>query len=120
MMDRENYLLAQRWFDAFNSKDLKALLALYDNDASHYSPKLKIAWPETGGMIKGKKALSDWWQDAFERLPGLHYEIKKILASSDMVFMEYLRQVPGEADQYVGEVLEISGGKIIASRVYHG
>jgi hypothetical protein len=34
--------------------------------------------------------------------------------------MEYIRQVPGEADILVAEVLEIKGDKIIASRVYHG
>jgi hypothetical protein len=34
--------------------------------------------------------------------------------------MEYVRQVEGEEDMLVAEVLEIEAGKIIFSRVYHG
>ena len=33
---------------------------------------------------------------------------------------EYTRQVEGEEDLRVGEVLEVKDGRIIASRVYHG
>ena len=33
--------------------------------------------------------------------------------------MEYVRHVQGEDDMHVGEVLEITNGTIIASRVYH-
>jgi ketosteroid isomerase-like protein len=34
--------------------------------------------------------------------------------------MEYIRQVDGEEDMLVAEVLEVRDGKIVASRVYHG
>ncbi len=34
--------------------------------------------------------------------------------------MEYLRLAPGEPDLPVAEVLEVEGGLIRASRVYHG
>jgi hypothetical protein len=33
--------------------------------------------------------------------------------------MEYVRHVQGEEDLYVGEMLEIEHGKIIASSVFH-
>ncbi|MEO6169063.1 MAG: nuclear transport factor 2 family protein [Chitinophagales bacterium] len=44
-------------------------------------------------LIKGKKALHDWWKDAFERLPTLSYEVIRLTAEEDMVFMEYIRHV---------------------------
>jgi hypothetical protein len=115
-----NKLIAKKWFAAFNTHDLEELLELYDEAAEHYSPKLKVRKPETKGLIKGKAALHEWWKDAFERLPTLHYELLKLTADEEQVFMEYLRQVDGEEDLQVGEVLEISGGLIIFSRVYHG
>jgi hypothetical protein len=34
--------IAFKWFDAFNNHQLEQLLSLYDDDAEHYSPKLKI------------------------------------------------------------------------------
>lgn len=109
-----------QWFEAFNSHDLPMLLSLYHNQAVHYSPKLKIRHPETNGLIKGKKALESWWQDAFERLPTLQYEVLQLIADERLVFMEYIRHVHGEDDLNVGEVLEIKNGFIVASRVYHG
>lgn len=109
-----------QWFEAFNSHDLPMLLSLYHNQAVHYSPKLKIRHPETNGLIKGKKALESWWQDAFERLPTLQYEVLQLIADERLVFMEYIRHVNGEDDLNVGEVLEIKNGFIVASRVYHG
>ena len=112
--------IAFRWFAAFNAHNLEQLLSLYDDDAEHFSPKLKIRKPETNGYVSGKTALREWWQDAFDRLPTLHYKVTTLTANSDRVFMEYIRQVNGEEDMLISEVLEVKDGKIIASRVYHG
>lgn len=120
MSASNNQIIATHWFAAFNSHELETLLALYDENAQHYSPKLKIRQPETQGLIKGKSALRAWWKDAFDRLPTLHYEVKKLTADEEQVFMEYTRKVEGEEDLQVGEVLEIKDGKIVYSRVYHG
>lgn len=111
--------IAYQWFDAFNEHDLEKLLALYDDDAEHYSPKLKVRQPETNGLIKGKAALRAWWKDAFDRLPTLHYEVVRLTAAEDRVFMEYIRHVKGEEDLFVGEMLEVENGLIIASSVFH-
>jgi len=112
--------IAFKWFEAFNKKELEKLLSLYDDEAQHFSPKLKIRQPETNGLIIGKEAMRVWWQEAFERLPSLHYKVTSLTANGDRVFMEYVRQVNEEEDMLVAEVLEVREGKIIASRVYHG
>lgn len=112
--------IAFKWIETFNNKELEKLLSLYDDDAVHFSPKLKILKPETQGFVTGKQALKEWWQDAFERLPSLNYKLRSLTANGDRVFMEYIRSVNGEADLLVAEVLDIKEDKIIASRVYHG
>ncbi len=119
-MEQKNIQIALSWFKAFNEHNLENLLALYDDNAAHYSPKLKIRQPETNGLVNGKAALRAWWQDAFDRLPTLHYKTTSLTANNERVFMEYIRQVDGEPDMLVAEVLEINGGLITASRVYHG
>ncbi len=122
MLDSTAYAnrhIASLWFEAFNEHNLVKLLDLYHEDAAHYSPKLKIRQPQTNGFIKGKTALKSWWQDAFERLPTLQYQVLKIISDEDLVFMEYLRKTKGEEDMVVGEVLQIENGLIVASRVYH-
>lgn len=120
MISDQNKQVALDWLKAFNLKKLDNLLSLYHAEAEHYSPKLKTRQPETKGLIKGKDLLKGWWQEAFERLPGLNYELVKLTADEDQVFIEYIRHVPGEEDLKVVEVLEIKNGLIIASRVYHG
>lgn len=112
--------IAFKWFETFNNKELEKLLSLYDEDAVHFSPKLKTYKPESNGLVTGKEALREWWKDAFERLPSLNYKVKSVTANGDRVFMEYIRTVTGEEDLLVAEVLDIKENKIIASRVYHG
>jgi len=116
----EHKQIARNWFAAFNEHNLENLLSLYDDNAQHYSPKLKLRQPETKGLIKGKDALRAWWKDAFDRLPTLNYEVIRLTADEEQVFMEYIRHVEGEEDLLVGEVLQIEKGLIVASRVYHG
>ena len=112
--------IADKWFHAFNTHDLEALLALYANDARHYSPKLKIRQPETNGYVTGKAALRAWWQDSFDRLPTLQYRPTRYTANDERIFMEYTRTVAGEPDMLVAELLEVKDGLIVASQVYHG
>ena len=119
-MNNQNLQVANNWLKAFNEHNLEALLSLYNEQAEHYSPKLKVRLPETQGLIKGKTALRAWWLDAFERLPSLQYISQTLTANNERVFMEYVRKVKGEDDTKVAEVLEIKNGLIIYSRVYHG
>jgi len=111
--------IAHQWCDAFNQHDLEKLLSLYDENAEHYSPKLKVKQPATNGLIKGKSALRAWWRDAFDRLPSLQYEVLRLTPYQDRVFMEYIRHVEGEEDLQVGEMLEIDQHKIVRSSVFH-
>ncbi len=111
--------IAAKWFKAFNDKKLDDLLALYHEDAQHYSPKLKVRQPSTLGLIRGKSAMREWWQDAFDRLPSLRYEVVRLTPFEDRVFMEYIRHVDGEEDLYVGEMLEVEEGLIRSSAVFH-
>ncbi len=115
-----NKQIALSWINAFNEHDLEKLLALYAEDAVHFSPKLKIREPETNGQITGKPALRSWWTGAFERIPSLHYKLENLVINDEQILMEYLRKAAGEPDMMIAEILEINDNLIIRSRVYHG
>jgi ketosteroid isomerase-like protein len=119
-MSRAHESLAHAWLAAFNAEDVDALVALYAEDATHTSPKLRALHPESGGCIRGRAALAEWWRDAFRRLPGLRYEARTVTADAQRAILEYVRHAPGEAPMPVAETFEIRGGVIVASRVYHG
>lgn len=116
----DNAALAKRWIDAFNAHDVAALVSLYDADCTHTSPKIRTLHPDTGGKLVGKDALTTWWTDAIERLPGLRYEATSIVADDARVIIEYIRHAPNEAPMFVAEAFDIASGRIVASRVYHG
>ena len=114
--------VAQAWLDAFNAHDVDALVALYDEACTHTSPKIRALHPETGGKLVGKPALDAWWRAANARLPGLRYEATAIVADvkGATVVIEYVRHAPNEAPMPVAEAFDVRGGRIVASRVYHG
>jgi heme-degrading monooxygenase HmoA/ketosteroid isomerase-like protein len=112
--------IAVRWLACFERRDLDGLLALYADDATHTSPKIRVRHPETGGLLRGKAAMRAWWQDSFDRLPSMKYEPTSITADAQRVYMEYVRRVAGEPDMPVAEVLDVEHGRIVASRVFHG
>ena len=115
-----NHAIAQRWLECFARRDLDGLLGLYADDAVHTSPKIRVLHPETGGVLRGKPAMRAWWQAAFDRLPSMRYEMTAITADDARAVMEYVRHVDGEPDLPVAESLDITGGTIVASRVFHG
>jgi ketosteroid isomerase-like protein len=112
--------IAESWLACFERRDLDGLLALYADDATHTSPKIRVRHPETGGVLRGKAAMRAWWQDSFERLPSMKYVPTSLTADNDRVYMEYVREVAGEAPYPVAEVLDVRDGLIVASRVFHG
>jgi hypothetical protein len=112
--------IASQWLEAFNEHNLDKLLALYAENAKHFSPKLLARKPESKGLVVGVEAMRLWWEDALERLPNLHYEPVSITGNDQRVFMEYIRKVGSEPDMAVAEMLQIENGKIVFSRVYHG
>lgn len=112
--------VAKAWINAFNEKNLSQLLALYADNAEHLSPKLRQKRPETGGVIRGKNELKQWWADAFVNLPTLHYQLERLTVGKSHIFIEYTRQLEGELDLDVAEILEFENGLICHSRVYHG
>jgi heme-degrading monooxygenase HmoA/ketosteroid isomerase-like protein len=112
--------IAEQWLACFERRDLDGLLALYAEDATHTSPKIRVRHPETGGLLRGQAAMRAWWQDSFDRLPTMRYVPTALTADRNRVFMEYVRHVDGEPDMPVAEVLDVRDGKIVASRVFHG
>lgn len=112
--------IAEAWLEAFNAHDVERLVALYDEACTHTSPKIRALHPNTGGKLVGKDALRTWWSDAMRRLPGLRYEATAITASPERVILEYVRHAPNEPPMFVAEAFDVAGGRIVASRVYHG
>jgi len=115
-----NLQIGKDWIKNWNERNLEGIISLYHEDIQHYSPKLKARRPETEGKIVGKIALREWFQDVFNRIKSLTFELHDFTTNEKRVIIEYTRKSNCDPDMEVCEVLDIKEGKILFSRVYHG
>ena len=108
---------AMDWIDAWNSRDLEAILALYAEDATMASPHITDLGINPEGVLRGKAALRDYWRDALRRKPNLHFRRQGTFAGADSLVVTYFN----EADRLVAEFLRYgSDGLIVQGAAQHG
>jgi ketosteroid isomerase-like protein len=80
-MSQENVDLVYRASDAFNRRDLEALLALADPEVEAHS---RIVELEGGGPYRGHEGVRKWWKDVFDIAPDLRHEIEQVRDAGDI------------------------------------
>ena len=78
-MSEENVELARRSIDAFNRRDLDALLALMDEDVRGAPPLASLE-----GDYHGHAGIRRWWESLFENLPDFTIEIIEVRDPGDL------------------------------------
>ena len=78
-MSRENVELYRRCVDAFNRRDLDALLLLMDDDVDAFSRLEAIE-----GAAKGHDGIRSWWSSWFEVWPDYEIDIVEVRDLGDM------------------------------------
>ena len=96
---------ATAWVTAWNAHDLEAVLAHFHDDVLFTSPVAARILPETGGVVRGKAALRDYWVTALDRLPDLHFDVIDVYRGESLVVINY-RNHRGDS---VNEVLMFDG-----------
>jgi ketosteroid isomerase-like protein len=72
-MRANDAVLAQRYYAAWNSRDLDAILALYSDDIEFSSPYIAALGFSPDGVIHGKVVLRLYFEKALERAPQLTF-----------------------------------------------
>ena len=70
---------AEEWVAAWNARDLERVLRHYGDDVEFISPTAAVVVPSSGGVIKGKHALREYWAAALPKNPALHFELLEVL-----------------------------------------
>ncbi len=99
---------SRAWLAAFNAHDLGAVLDHFHDDVVFTSPVAARALPDSGGVVRGKKALLAYWTLALERVPNLHFELLGVYVGVDTLVLNYRNQAGG----LVNEVLTFDGGLV--------
>lgn len=105
---------ADQWVRAWNAHDVEAVLAHFNDDVLFTSPVAARVVPESGGVVRGKSALRDYWAAALAQLPNLKFEVIGVYRGESTLVINY-RNHRGEL---VNEVLTFDAGGMV--REGHG
>jgi hypothetical protein len=111
VLDRaEAQTFAESWLHAWNARDLDAVLSHFADDAVFTSPIAAKIVEGSEGVIRGKAALREYWQEGLRRIPGLRFELLGIYVGQTTVVINYRNQSGG----LVNEVLTFDGHLVTA------
>jgi len=83
-MSQENVELTYRALDAFNRRDLEALLALMDEDIEAV-PRIVGG---LGSSVRRRGGMRRWWKDLFDLIPDLSIEIVAVRDLGDLTMAD--------------------------------
>lgn len=90
---------ARGWLEAWNDRDLDAILSHYADGVVFHSPRIAKVMDTNQGFVSGKPALREYWANALEQAPDLFFELDEVLVGSDAVTLLYTNH----RDQMVAE-----------------
>jgi len=96
---------AERWKRDWNAHDLEGLLEHFTEDVVFTSPVAARVIEGSGGVIRGKAALRNYWAVALARIPELHFEVEGVYAGVDLIVINYRNHL----GNLVNEILKFDG-----------
>ena len=97
------------WVTDWNAHDLESLLAHFADDVVFTSPVAAQVLASSGGVVRGKAALRDYWTEGLRRLPDLHFEVVATYIGVDTLVINYRNQ----RGALVNEVLVFDGDLVV-------
>src|SRR3954471_22222502 len=70
---------ARAWVEAWNRRDVEAVLAHFADDATFISPKAEVVVGQ--GRLENKAALRRYWESAMARVGRMHFVLEAALWS---------------------------------------
>jgi ketosteroid isomerase-like protein len=112
-MSQENVELAHRSIDAFNRRDLDALLALMHDEVEGAPPLASIE-----GHYHGHAGIRRWWESLFSGLPDFTIEVVEVRDLGDLTVAVLRNRAQGAVshapvEQQLWLVAEWRDGKVI-------
>jgi hypothetical protein len=108
---------AERWYAAWNARDIDAIMACYEPQIEHSSPSIKRYNGVDDAWIKGIDGVRDYFARALERNPTLRFDPKHVAVGKESIILVYTRMTGDLA----AEVFVLSErGRILRSVSHYG
>lgn len=83
--------VSTQWCDAWNKRDIDALMALYADDAELNSPLVAKRWGVAHGWIRGKEHLRKNFEIGMQT-PGMYFTLEHVLLGQRSFCIFYTRE----------------------------
>ena len=111
---------AVRWAEAWNSRDIEAVLADFDENVVFSSPTaLAVAGD---GTEHGKEALRAYWTAALARVSSLRFIVTRVLWDPEQreLAIIYTSEINGTTKRVSENLTVDRTGRVVAAEVFHG
>jgi hypothetical protein len=112
-------VFAERWYAAWNARDIDAIMACYDPAIEHSSPFVKKYNGTDDLSLKGIDAVRDYFARALARNPTLHFEPLHVAVGLESVVLVY-RRMSGDLAAEMFQLTRHPEGRIIRSVSHYG
>ena len=100
---------AEEWVRAWNAHDVDRVLAHFTDDVVFTSPVAARVVPGSGGVVRGKSALRDYWTAALAQFPELKFELLGVYRGESTLVINYRNH----RDDLVNEVLTFGADGLV-------
>ncbi|MBI3432039.1 MAG: nuclear transport factor 2 family protein [Hydrogenophilales bacterium] len=80
---------AEQWIDAWNRRDLEAVLCHYTEDFVFASPLIPVIAGEPSGVLRGKSSVRAYWAKGLERIPNLKLTLHDVMMGVNSIVLVY-------------------------------
>lgn len=82
----------QSWVEAWNRRDIEAVLEHFAEDAVFTSPVAEQIGFAPDGVVRGKADLRAYWTAAMARNPDLHFELTAVFQGVGLIAIAFRNQ----------------------------
>jgi hypothetical protein len=111
---------ARAWIDAWNRRDVEAVLAHFSDDATFVSPKAEVVVGQ--GWLGNKAELRRYWNAAIARIGKLVFTLDAAAWSpgAQALTIVYTSAVDDQPPRRAAEIFRFRGDRVIAAEALYG
>jgi hypothetical protein len=111
----EAWMLAGEWVAAWNSHDLDAIMAHYEEDVVLVSPVAAQLLGRSDGRVVGKADLRAYFRRGLEAYPELQFRLEDVLWGLSSVVLYYTNQKATHSAEFMEISAEGRVAKVVAN-----
>lgn len=115
--EKQGHEMADSWLRAWNSHDIKQIMAHYADTIEFTSPFVTALLNKPDGKIKGKSVLEAYFLQGLAKYPELNFKLLHVLPGVASLTLVYI----SVHDLVAAEVMEVNAeGKVINVLAHYG